>query len=208
MAKAKGTKGLEKKGEEKQSHERLFQVFLLVLGCVLGALATRLVDAGADRRQKQSIIRAVKADVQQGVCVARILRELLATKKDVERLLPQVFDSTHDPSLYFSLQDSLGQLDGALLLDYQAFHRTMQSCINLQRVFQEGLLWCQKNKGKPLPEGYKENYITALGLLEVRGQKVISTIETLYPKVKLDPNSKRASPIVTVHDINGYVRQE
>ena len=204
---AERKKDSEKK-KEKRSHERPFQVFLIVFGFVLGTLGTYIWEARHDRRHKESMVRVIKASVQQEVRLAKNLREYLATKEDVERLVPQGFDSIHDPGVYLSLQGSLGQLDDALLLDLHAFHRTMQSCINMRKLFQEGLLWCQKNKGKPLPEGYRENYITVLAGLELRGQQVISTIETLYPDVKLDTSSQRAEPRVEQLDFDGYIQQE
>ena len=200
-----------RKKEEKLSHERVFQVFLLVfgvvLGAVLGVIGTSISNPRNDTRQKESLIRLIKASVYHEMRVAKSLRQYLAAKEDVERLVPQGFDSAHDPSLYLSRQASFGELNDTLLVDLQAFHRTMQSCINVRELFQEGLSWCQENKGKPLPEGYLGSYIAALDLVELKGQRALSTIEALHPDIKLDTGSERAATVIE-YDLGGYVPQQ
>ena len=192
-----------KDNKNREEPERLFQIFLVVLGVALGTGGTCIWESRSNNRQKESILRIVKASVQLETSIAKSLKEYLVSKKDVERLVPQGFDPVHDPGLYLSLRDSFGQLNDEIVLDLQSFHLALKSCITFKKMFQEGLLWCQENKGQPLPKGCRENYITALTILEQKGQKVISTLERLYPHIKMYTDAGRDEPRIEELDFEG-----
>jgi hypothetical protein len=188
--------------------ERLFQVFLILFGFILGSFGTAYWQGRQTRLEKESISKIIKIGIQRELLISRKLREFLIAKKDVERLIPEGFNSLHDYSLYFSAKDRFGLLEDEILIRLDAFHRSLETCRNMKDLFQEGLLYCRRNKGKKLPDGYLQVYLNCLELVIIKGEKVISSIDKNHPNLAHFDTEVSEDPTINIIDIPGYDANE
>jgi len=191
-----------------KTRDRLFEVLLILFGFVLGSFGTAHWQAREARIRKESIAKIVKIGVQKELQISTKLRELLASKKDLERLIPEGFYSLHDYSLYFSAKDQFGLLEDEIVIRLDAFHRTLETCRNMRDLFQQGLFYCQRNKANKLPDGYLRVYLNCLDQVIVQGEKVISIIDKKHPNLRKFDLELSKEPTIDVIDIPGYSADE
>jgi len=188
--------------------ESLFQVFLILFGFILGSLGTGYWQRRETRLEKESLSKIIKIGIERELLISKKLREFLIAKKDIERLIPEGFNSLHDYSLYFSAKDRFGLLEDEILIRLDAFHRSLETCRNMKNLFQEGLLYCRRNKGKKLPDGYLQVYLNCLDLVIIKGEKVISSIDKNHPNLADFDTEVSEDPTINIIDIPGYDANE
>jgi len=74
----------------------------------------------------------------------------------------------------------------------------------MRDLFQEGLLYCWKNKNAKLPKGYLQVYLDLLDQLVLNGEKVVSIIDKKHPNlINFDAESSK-DPTIDIIDIRYF----
>jgi hypothetical protein len=127
-------------------NERWFPILLILFGFILGSFGTYFWESREKKSQRNAIIKLIKVGVQREIIDSKNTKKLLLDNKStLGSMIPAGFDSTHDYSLYYSAKDRFGTLEGSVLVELDAFHRTLNSCRNVRIIFQKGLEYCQKD---------------------------------------------------------------
>ncbi len=161
--------------------DRLFEVFLLLLGVAIGFAPILYLQTEHESRLKESVAVFLRTNASLEVSHASQLKAQIENALEDRRASKISLKSSlwfHDPALVLSVSSNIGFMEPDIVNAFETYYSSLKQC----RQFQETIIKIDviKSDAKNL-----RAYTDGLATLIDRGSHLISLIDKHYPDSKI-----------------------
>jgi hypothetical protein len=161
--------------------DRLFEIFLLLLGVVIGVVPILYLQTEHESRLKESVAVFLRTNAFLEVSHAKQLKAEIENAIEDRRASKISLKSSlwfHDPALVLSVSSNIGFMEPEIVGAFETYYSSLKQC----RQFQETIIKIDVIKSD---EKSLRAYTDGLGMLIENGSQIISLIDKYYPNAKL-----------------------